>query len=146
MTLEILEAKEQLRNLIDAYASLGDQKRVSEVMALFTPDGLYNIYMGGALVASTSGTDKLEKEFNEHAAQVKTYFTLNGQHTVQIDGDTATGTSFTQMKMIREPEGKSILTDYSVRYDDHYVLQDGKWLIKERTGHFIMIDERALNS
>lgn len=146
MTLETVKAKEELRNLIDAYASLGDEKRVSEVMGLFTRDGVYNIYMGGALVASTTGTDKLEQEFNEHAAQVVTYFTMNGQHTVKINGETATGTSFSQMKMIREPEGKKILTDYSVRYDDIYVFQDGKWLIKQRNGYFIIIEERALNS
>ncbi|EJL71449.1 nuclear transport factor 2 family protein, partial [Chryseobacterium populi] len=95
----------------------------------------------------TTGTDVLEKEFSGHASQVKTYFTLNGQHTVQIEGeDTATGISFTQIKMIRESEGKDIITDYSVKYDDKYVRQNGKWLIKERTGHFIIIEARSVNS
>lgn len=67
-------------------------------------------------------------------------FTLNGQHTVEIDGDTATGTSFSQIKMIREVEGKDILTDYSVKYDDKYVRQNGKWLIKDRIGYFIIVE------
>ena len=69
-----------------------------------------------------------------------------GQHTVKIDGDMATGVSFTQIKMIREIEGKDVLTDYCVKYDDKYVHQNGKWLIKDRIGYFIMIEERALNS
>lgn len=144
MTLEILKAKEELRNLIDAYASLGDEKKISQVMDLFTPDMKYDVYMNNHLISSVSGRENMEKDFNEHAAQVKTYFTLNGQHTVEVNGDTASGVSFTQMKMIREIEGKNILTDYSVKYDDKYVYQGGKWFIKERIGYFIIIDAREL--
>jgi hypothetical protein len=146
MSVEILKTKEELRDLIDAYAYLGDEKKISEQMDLFIPDAVYKVYMNGILVVNTSGTDNLEKDFNGHASQVKTYFTLNGQHTVKIDGDAATGVSFTQIKMIRESEGKDILTDYSVRYDDNYVFQNGKWLIKERTGYFIVVEARPLNS
>lgn len=146
MTLEILKTKEELRDLIDAYAYLGDEKRISEQMGLFTPDAVYKAYMGDFLAANVSGTETLEKEFNGHASLVKTYFTLNGQHTVKIDGDTATGVSFSQIKMIRESEGKDIITDYSVKYVDKYVHPNGKWLIKERTGYFIIVEPGPLNS
>ncbi|MBF6643883.1 MULTISPECIES: nuclear transport factor 2 family protein [Chryseobacterium] len=146
MTLEILKTKEELRDLIDAYAYLGDDKKISEQMQLFTKDATYKVYMNGVLVANTTGTDVLEKEFSGHAAQVKTYFTLNGQHTVKIDGDKATGVSFTQIKMVRENEGKDNITDYSVKYEDIYVLQEGKWLISERIGHFLILEERSLNA
>jgi hypothetical protein len=146
MTLEILRTKEELRNLIDAYAYLSDEKKISEVMGLFTPDVLYTVYMNGSIVSTVSGTEHMEKEFNGHAALVKTYFTMNGQHTVKINGDTATGVSFSQLKMIRDSLGKNVITDYSVKYDDKYVRQDGKWLIKEWTGHFLIIDARPLNN
>ena len=145
MTPEVLRTKEELRNLIDAYAYLGDERKISEQMGLFTADTVYKVYMGDFLAANVSGTENLEKEFNGHAAQVKTYFTMNGQHTVKIDGDTATGVSFSQIKMIREPEGKKIITDYSVKYDDRYVCENGKWLIKERIGYFIIVEARPLN-
>lgn len=146
MTLEILRTKEELRNLIDAYALLSDEKKISEVVGLFTPDTVYASYINGILAGKVSGREDMEKVFNGHASLVKTYFTLNGQHIVQINGETATGISFAQIKMIREPEGKSVLSDYSVRYDDTYVFQDEKWLIKERTGYFIMIEERPLSN
>jgi len=145
MTLEILRTKEELRNLIDAYAYLGDDKKIAAQMDLFTKDATYKVYMGDFLAANVDGTTNLEKEFNVHVAQVKTYFTLNGQHTVKIDGDTATGISFSQIKMIRENEGKDILTDYSVKYEDQYVLQDGKWLIKARIGYFVIVETRPLS-
>lgn len=146
MTLEILKTKEELRNLIDDYAYLSDEKKISQVMDLFTPDVTYKVYMGGALVADVSGRENMEKDFNGHASLVKTYFTLNGQHTVKIDGGTATGVSFTQIKMIREVEGKDVLTDYSVKYDDIYVLQNDKWLIKDRIGYFLIIESRPISS
>lgn len=144
MTLEILKSKQELRELIDAYATLGDEKKISEQMYLFRPDANYTVYMNGMEVANITGTDKLEQEFNGHASLVKTYFTLNGQHTVQIDGDIATGISFSQIKMVRETDGKDVITDYSVRYDDQYVRANGKWLIKKRIGHFLIIEARTL--
>jgi hypothetical protein len=87
----------------------------------------------------------MESDFNLHASQVKTYFTLNGQHSTKIDGITATGISFSQIKMIREIEGKDVLTDYSVKYEDKYVFQNEKWLIKERIGYFVMIESRTIS-
>lgn len=38
MTLEILKNKQDLRDLVDNYAYLSDEWKISEVMDLFTPD------------------------------------------------------------------------------------------------------------
>lgn len=145
MTQGTLTAREALRDLIDAYAYLSDDKKISKVMDLLTADIIYQVYMGGALVANVSGREAMEKDFNGHAAQVKTYFTMNGQHTVKVDSETATGISFSQLKMIREINGKDVLTDYSVKYEDNYVCQNGQWLIKKRIAHFVMVEARTLN-
>lgn len=145
MTLEILKTKQDLRDLVDNYAYLSDEWKISEVMDLFTPDVTYKVFMNGALVADVSGREKMESDFNLHASQVKTYFTLNGQHTTKIDGETATGVSFSQIKMIREADGKDVLTDYSVKYEDQYVFKNGKWLIKDRIGYFVMIESRTIS-
>jgi ketosteroid isomerase-like protein len=145
MTLEILKTKEALRDLIDDYAYLGDEKKISEVLDLFTPDLTYSVYMDGQIVSSVSGREAMEKDFNGHASKVKTYFTLNGQHTVKINGESAAGISFSQLKMIREEEGKNILTDYSVKYEDVYVYQNQKWLIKDRVAHFVIIESRTIS-
>ena len=145
MTLEILKIKEELRNLIDNYAYLSDEWKISEVMDLFTPDVTYKVYMNGTVVADVSGRENMERDFNLHASQVKTYFTLNGQHTVKIDNESATGVSFTQIKMIREADGKEVLTDYSVKYEDYYVNLNGKWLIKDRVAHFLIIESRTIS-
>lgn len=144
MTLEILKTKEDLRNLIDDYAYLGDEKKIAEQMELFTSDLSYKVYMVGALVVDVSGRETMERDFNLHSSEVKTYFTLNGQHTVKINNETASGVSYSQIKMIREIEGKDVLTDYSVKYDDNYVKINGKWLIKDRVAHFVVVKSNNL--
>jgi SnoaL-like domain len=144
MTLEILKTKEDLRNLIDDYAYLGDEKKIAEQMELFTSDLSYKVYMGGALVADVSGREAMEKDFNLHSSEVKTYFTLNGQHTVKINDKTASGVSYSQIKMIREIEGKDVLTDYSVKYEDYYVKINEKWLIKDRIAYFVIVKSNSL--
>lgn len=111
-------------------------------MKLFTPDATYKVYMGDFLAADVLGNEALEKEFNGHAALVKTYFTMNGQHTVKIDDDAAMGLSFSQIKMIRESSGKDVITDYSVKYEDKYICHKGQWLIQERIGNFIIVDSK----
>ncbi|MDQ0116633.1 hypothetical protein J2T15_006115 [Paenibacillus harenae] len=63
---------------------------------------------------------------------------------MKVDGDTATGVVYSQMKMVREEDGKEVITDYSVKYDDTYVRQNGAWLIKERASHYIIIEARTL--
>jgi len=144
MSLEILQAKLELRELVDAFSNLGDERKISEQMLLFTPDTRYKVYFGGQLVSDVSGTKQLEEEFTGHASIVKRYFSINAQHVVKVEGDTATGVSYSQMKMVREEEGKEVITDYSVKYDDLYVHQNGTWLIKERTAHFSIIEARTL--
>ncbi|RZJ69229.1 nuclear transport factor 2 family protein [Flavobacterium sp.] len=146
MTLEILKTKEELRNLIDAYAYLGDDWKIANVMQLFVPEATYTVFMNGVQIAQTTGTDNLEKEFSAHASAVKSYFTLNGQHTVEIDGEKASGISYAQLKMVRETQDGLVLSDYSVRYEDNYVRRDGKWLIAERIGHFLIVESRKLQA
>ncbi|MEC0182437.1 nuclear transport factor 2 family protein [Paenibacillus peoriae] len=144
MSLEILQAKSELRELVDAFSNLGDEKRISEQVLLFTPDGRYKVYFGEQLVSDISGRKQLEEEFTGHASIVKRYFSLNGQHNVKVGGNTATGVSYSQLKMVRDEDGKEVITDYSVRYDDEYELQNGTWLIKERVAHFIIIEAKPL--
>lgn len=54
MTLEILKTKEELRTLIDLYASLGDEKKISQVMDLLTPNVNYRVYMNNLLLSTVS--------------------------------------------------------------------------------------------
>ncbi|WP_138751333.1 nuclear transport factor 2 family protein [Paenibacillus sinopodophylli] len=144
MSLETLKAKLELKELVDSYATLTDAKKVSEQMLVFTSDASFKVYFGDHMVSNVTGTEQLEQEFNGHVALVKRYFSTNAQHNVKVDGDTATGVVFSQIKMVRDEEGIEMITDYSVQYHDVYVRQNGKWLIKERASHYIIVEARPL--
>ena len=113
-------------------------------MLLCTPDIRYTVYMGDQLVSDVLGAKELGEEFTGHASLVKRYFSINAQHIVKVDGDTATGVAYSQLKMVRDEDGKDVITDYSVKYDDTYVRQNGTWLIEARTAYFIIIEARTL--
>ncbi|PNQ79913.1 nuclear transport factor 2 family protein [Paenibacillus sp. F4] len=144
MSLETIQAKMELRELVDAYATLTDEKRISDQMRLFTPNTQFKVYFGDQLVSDVTGTTQLEEEFKGHVSLVKHYFSMNGQHVVNVDGDTATGVVFSQIKMVRDKEGIEVITDYSVQYHDVYVRLNEKWFIKERTSKYIIIEARSL--
>ena len=43
-----------------------------------------------------------------------------------------------------EQNGKQVLQDHSVRYQDSYVKQDGKWLIAKRIANFMISESREI--
>jgi hypothetical protein len=69
---------------------------------------------------------------------------MNGQQVVEIDGDSARGIAYCQVKLVSEEDGREVLTDSSIRYDDEYVRHEGRWLIKTRISHFTVNDKRPL--
>ena len=68
--------KAELRELVDAYATLTDEKKITEQMMLFTPDVDFKVYMGGQLVSDVKGIVQLEKEFNGHVLAGQAIFHL----------------------------------------------------------------------
>jgi hypothetical protein len=56
MTIETLETKAALKELVDTFSTLADEKRITDQMALFTPDTKVQVYMGENLLFDISGT------------------------------------------------------------------------------------------
>ncbi|MEX0153757.1 nuclear transport factor 2 family protein [Microbacterium sp. LMI1-1-1.1] len=146
MSLAILEAKTQLRELVDEFANLADEKRISDQMPLFTPDTKVKVFMGDTLVFDISGTTQLEETFTGFTANVKRSSHMNGQHDVQVDGDTATGIAYCQVKLVSDEDGHEVIQDSSIRYDDTYVRENGIWRIATRISHFTINEKRTLRS
>lgn len=144
MSLEILEAKSELKELIDTFSNLADEKNVSGQMPLFTKDTIVKVYMGEELLFDISGTKQLEEVFIGFTADVKRSYHMNGQQVVKIDGDTATGIAYCQVKLVSEEEGKEVVMEHSIRYNDKYVRQNGTWLISERISHFNITEKRTV--
>jgi SnoaL-like domain len=86
-----------IRELFDAYAHCADRRDAEGQKALFTDDTRFTVYMDGEGSEPTyvlQGREALTPVFEDlNRYEVTTHF--NGQSTVRIDGDGATGESYT---------------------------------------------------
>ena len=86
-----------LRELFDAYAHCADRRYAEGQKALFTEDTRFAVYMDGEASDPTyvlEGREALTPVFDDlNRYEATTHF--NGQSTVTIDGNRATGESYT---------------------------------------------------
>jgi hypothetical protein len=72
---------------------------------------------------------------------------FNGQGTISLDGDRATGESYCLAHHLSVAEdGQRTLMIASIRYLDQFVKQDGQWLFAERRLLVNWIDTRPSKS
>ena len=121
-----------LKKLVDTFSNLADVKDVKSQMDLFTDDAEVHSKVG-EYVSEMKGKEQIGNAFASYLAQFEVVYHLNGQQTVEIDGDTATGISYCFVTLI----GNGKRNQSGVRYHDTYVKQDGKWLIKHRESNFM---------
>ena len=127
MNMNQLIERQALKDLVDTFSNLADEKRVAEQMALFTPDAQVNTYIGGKLFAEAKGTAEIEQVFSSFLAQFHSVYHLNGQHTVTFRSEAeAEAINYCAVKLVGEQDGKQVLQDHSVRYQDMYIKQGGK--------------------
>jgi hypothetical protein len=155
MTMEHTEISPQeaadrlaIRELIDAYAHCADRRDAEGQKALFTDDTHFLVYMNGV------GTDPTEDLHGREAltpvfAALKQYeFTMhfNGQSTVEIDGERATGEVYCIAHHVFAADaGRKIMLAY-LRYGDTYVKQGGAWRFAERKLYLEFSDTRSLGA
>ena len=131
-----LEDQAALKRLVDTFSNLADIKDIETQVLLFTEDATVESWSGGQRGSSFTGRAALAEAFGGFLAQFSTVYHINGQQTVEIEGDAAIGTAYCLVVLVREEDGKVIRRTSGVRYDDRYVRQDGTWLISGRTSHF----------
>lgn len=121
-----------LKELVDTFSNLADVKDVDAQMALFTDNAEVHSKSGDR-VSVMKGKEQIGKAFADYLALFDVVYHLNGQQTVEIKGNEATGISYCFVTLIRG--GKK--NQSGVRYRDTYVKVDGKWLIKKRESNFM---------
>jgi hypothetical protein len=128
-----------LRELFDAYAHCADRRDAKGQMALFTEDTHFVVYMDSKSDVPTQdlhGREALAPVFDAlNAYDATTHF--NGQSTVAINGDHATGESYCIAHHVSSADGRRTLMLASIRYPDTFVKRDGSWYFAERN---LMVD------
>jgi len=123
-----------IRELFDAYAHCADRRDAEGQKALFTVDTRFAVYMDGAGTEPTyvlEGREALTPVFDDlNKYQATTHF--NGQSTVDLDGDRATGESYTIAHHLFTVNGQRKIMIASLRYLDTFAKIDGAWYFAAR--------------
>ncbi len=136
-TISPLEAADRLaiRELIDAYAHCADRRDAKGQMALFTGDTRFLVFMDATAAEPTQelhGRESLAPVFDDLNQYVATMH-FNGQSTILLDGDRATGESYCLAHHLKVgQDGQRTMMIASIRYLDELAKQDGQWLFAER--------------
>jgi SnoaL-like domain len=123
-----------IRELFDAYAHRADRRDADGQKALFTIDTRFAVYMDGEGSEPTyvlEGREALTPVFADlNRYDATTHF--NGQSTVTIDGNRATGESYTIAHHLFTEDGARKIMIASLRYLDTFVKIDDSWYFAER--------------
>ena len=123
-----------LRELFDAYAHCADRRDAEGQKALFPEDTRFAVYMNGPGSEPTyvlEGREALTPVFDDlNRYQATTHF--NGQSTVNLDGERASGESYTIAHHLYTENGERKIMIASLRYLDSFAKIDGRWYFAER--------------
>jgi ketosteroid isomerase-like protein len=123
-----------IRELVDAYAHCADRRDADRQKSLFTEDTQFVVYMEGQGSEPTQVLDGREAltpvfdDLNRYEATMH----FNGQSTIALDGDRATGESYCIAHHLFTEDGERKLMVAWLRYGDIFVKVEGGWLFAER--------------
>ena len=134
-----------IRELVDAYAHCADRRDADRQKSLFTEDTHFVVYMDGQGSEPTQvldGRDALTPVFDDlNRYQATMHF--NGQSTIALGGDRATGESYCIAHHLFTEDGERKLMIAWLRYGDTFVKIDNAWLFAERNLYVDWTETRA---
>jgi hypothetical protein len=139
-----LEDRAALKELVDTFSILADKKDVRAQVQLFTASATAETYRKDMLVTKLTGRKEMEDAFGAFLKNFETVYHFNGQQTVTISGDRASGVSYCMVTLIGVEGGKKMKTSIGIYYQDEYVRENGRWLIAKRRSVFDWEDKREL--
>jgi ketosteroid isomerase-like protein len=128
-----------IRELVDAYAFCADRRDAARQMALFTDDTDFLVYMDSRNPSPTQhlrGRAALKPVFDELNTYEATMH-FNGQSTVVLDGDHASGVTYCMAHHVTVDGSVRRLMVAAIRYLDTFVKHDGAWFFSQRK---LMVD------
>lgn len=115
--------REEIRDLARRYAHYVWQRDASAVAGLFTEDGL----MQTPDLPDLTGRGEIVESYEKIFAAMELYPYVHN-HVVDLDGDSATGTCYLDLRS-RDDTHHIMAAGY---YEDRYRRVDGRWLIAGR--------------
>jgi hypothetical protein len=134
-----------IRELVDAYAFCADSRDADGQKALFTTDTHFVVYMEGEGSDPTDdlhGRESLTPVF-ENLNTYEATMHFNGQSTIVLEGDRATGESYCIAHHLFTEDGERKLMAAFIRYHDTFVQRHGRWQFAERELYVDWTETRA---
>jgi hypothetical protein len=150
ISISSAEAADRLaiRELADAYAFCADTRNAKGQMALFTKDTHFVVFMDEKSSKPTMELNRREDlapvfaDLNQYESTMH----FNGQSTVIVNGDRATGELYCIAHHVKVTEGKRTLFLAYIRYFDTFSKIDGNWLFAGRKLMVAWTETRPLNA
>lgn len=150
LSISAVEVADRLaiRELSDVYAHCADRRDAKGQMALFTQDTHFVVYMDAKSSKPSMELNRREdlapvfNDLNQYEATMH----FNGQSTVVVNGDLATGDLYCIAHHVKVSEGKRSLFVAHIRYADTFAKIDGNWLFAERKLMVDWTETRPLNA
>jgi hypothetical protein len=142
--LQQLEDRIAVRALIDQYTYCADTRDAQGQMALFTTDTRFEVFMDDKSAIPTqvvNGRKDLFPVFDNLNTYLATMH-FNGQSTVELDGDKATGITYCRAYHLNIQEETQQLMIAGIRYYDVMLKQGGVWLFAERKLKVCWVENR----
>jgi hypothetical protein len=136
-----------IRELVDAYPHCADRRDAEGQKALFTQDSHFEVYMDGQASEPAQvldGRQALTPVFDA-LNNFQATMHVNGQSTIALDGDRATGVSYCIAHHLFTDDGERKLMVAWHRYGDTFVKRDGAWLFAGRNLYVDWTETRTSN-
>ena len=141
---EMLE-KFRLKELVDTFSTLDDERAVAAQMKLLTEDAHITAYIGDQLYSDMQGIAEIEPTFVRLLSGFKGVYHLNGQQVIaELTDTTAKGIIYCHVVLVEARDGKDIIHNNYGRYEDEYRKVNGEWKLHHRVARFTIADSREV--
>lgn len=145
ISVQQMPDRQAIQDLINAYSHDADRRKAQDQADLFTDNAIIEIYHAEPGKNKPDAVLRGRKELLAGFLTLKTYdvtMHLNGQSTIHVTGDSASGEVYCLAHHLWMENGKRMLMVMGIRYYDKYVRRNGHWLFAERKLIFDWVDKR----
>src|SRR5205085_12650845 len=123
---------------------LAEHKDIQKQVLLFAENASVESRVQGQPGMTLTGRKQIGDAFTAFLNNFETVYHINGQQTVTLNGDKASGISYCLVTLIGTQNGKKTKQTMGVYYNDEFVKENGHWLIAKRTSNFTWQDNQVL--
>lgn len=142
--ISAIEDRIAIKNLVDTFSVLADTKDVGKQILLFTKNATVESILNGQPGTPLVGRKQIGDAFAAFLSRFEIVYHINGQQTLTLKGDKASGISYCMVTLIGDENGKKMKTTFGIYYHDEFVREGSNWLIAKRKSTFAWQDKREI--